>query len=124
MAAIVIKASGIVRAAAYMAKMADASAGGAQAGSTSSGLISPATEKPLATTTLSAVRTQARPMLSANRGAASIANALIRVMTDTESAPVRDAMVRPPAALERAVCGYRSFDASRAPPIYVVAIRP
>src|SRR5947209_4595694 len=116
MAAIVIKASGIVRAAAYMAKMADASAGGAQVGRTSSGLISPAMEKLLATTTFRAVRTQARPMLSPDRGAASTANALMRVTTDTDGAPACDAMVRSPAAQERGVCGYRSFDASRAPP--------
>src|ERR1700704_595775 len=72
MATIVTKASGIVRAAAYMAKMADASVGLAPAGRTSSGFISPAMEKPLATTTFRAVRAEARPMLSADREVVAI----------------------------------------------------
>jgi hypothetical protein len=75
MATIVIKASGIVRAAAYMAKMADASVGVAPVGRTSSGFINPAMEKPLATTTFRAVRAEARPMLSADRGVVSITDA-------------------------------------------------
>src|SRR3977135_419798 len=73
MATIVVKASGIVRAAAYMAKMADAFVGVSPAGRTSSGFISPVMEKPLATTTFSAVRAEATPILSAaDRGLVSI----------------------------------------------------
>src|ERR1700682_1763905 len=59
-----------------MAKMADASDGVAPAGRRSSGLISPAMEKPLATTTFRAVRAEARPMLSADRRVISITDAL------------------------------------------------
>ena len=66
MAAIVINAKGIVRAAAYMAKMVDASVGVAPAGRTSSGFISPAMENPPATTTFRAVRADASPMLCAD----------------------------------------------------------
>ena len=76
MATIVIKASGIVRAAAYMAKMADASVGGTPVGRTSSGFTTPAMEKPLATTTFRAVRAEASRMLFADRGVVSIADAL------------------------------------------------
>jgi hypothetical protein len=68
MATIVIKASGIVRAAAYTAMMADASLGIAPVGRTSSSFINPPMEKPLATTTFKAVSAEARPMLSADRG--------------------------------------------------------
>src|ERR1700694_5519264 len=75
MATIVIKASGIVRAAAYMAKMADASVGVTPVSRTSSGFISPAMENPLATRTFSAVRAEARPMLSRGRGVVSITDA-------------------------------------------------
>jgi len=49
MATIVIKASGIVRAAAYIAKMDDASVGVAPVGRMSSGFMSPAMENPLRT---------------------------------------------------------------------------
>src|SRR4051794_26386055 len=67
----VISASGIVRAAAYIAKMADASVGVAPLGRTSSGFTKPAMEKPLATRTFRAVRAGARPMVSADRRDAS-----------------------------------------------------
>src|SRR5258708_31078743 len=75
MATIVVKANGIVRAAAYMAKIADASVGVAPAGRTSSGFISPAMENPLATATFRAVRAEARLILFADRGVVSITNA-------------------------------------------------
>jgi hypothetical protein len=65
MATIVIKASGIVRAAAYIAKMDDASVGVAPVGRMSSGFMSPAMENPLAITTFRAVKAEARTMLSA-----------------------------------------------------------
>jgi hypothetical protein len=58
----VITASGMVRAAAYMANMAEASVGLQCAGSIEAGEISPAIENPPATMTLTAVITDARRM--------------------------------------------------------------
>jgi hypothetical protein len=62
-----------------MAKVADASVGGAPAGRTSSGFINPAMENPLATTTFRAVRAEASPMLFVDRGVDAITNAPTRV---------------------------------------------
>src|SRR4030081_2674927 len=97
MATIVIEASGIVRAAAYMAKMADASVGVAPVGRMSSGFISPAMENPLATTTFRAVRAEARPILFVDRGVVSIANAPMRSVSNVESSawPVGDIFTQP-----------------------------
>jgi len=61
-AANAIKASGSVRAAAYMAKMNDACVCAEPAGRTYSGLKSPAIENPLATRTFKAVIADARRM--------------------------------------------------------------
>jgi hypothetical protein len=59
-AAKVINASGMVRAAAYMANINEAGVATAPAGSMASGLTSPAMENPLATKTLTAVIQEAR----------------------------------------------------------------
>jgi hypothetical protein len=103
-ATMVITASGMVRAAAYMANMEEACVGMQFAGSIEAGEISPAMENPPATMTLTAVITDAMRMaLGEEECVVMVRGSGMKMDGRTSSRRKGDARVWTPSALLRAV---------------------